>query len=173
MTFYSNSYIRNVLHSDTAKLRAPKRKDTLYIKAKALQANRILDNAFSATEPVILKAKTPLISVKKETIEPDDVNGGKKYDEYLLPTYNVVINKAYDNFNYLFTAYADDKGNLIFRKSNQFMMPEFKESTISTMKGITDGYLKHYLTVWPGKTLGIPHTSIVLFNVSGIKIKGK
>lgn len=169
MTFYSNNYIKNILHSDTTTLWAPRRSDTLYIKAKAIQANRSLDSAFSATEPAVLKAKSPLISIKKETIAPNDVDGGNVYDEYLLPTYNIVIHQAYNNFSYFFTAYVDEKGNLIFRKSNQFMMPEFKESTISTMKGITDGYLKHYLTVKPGKTLGIPHSSIVLFNVSGVK----
>ena len=49
------------------------------------------------------------------------------------------------------------------------MMPEFAKSTIEVMKGITDGYLKLYLNAKPGKTLGIPHTSIVLLNVTGYK----
>jgi hypothetical protein len=91
------------------------------------------------------------------------------FDDYLSPTYNITIKKAYDSFNYIFTAYVDEKGALIFRKSNQEMMPEFKEATISAMKGITDGYLKAYLDITPGKTLGIPHNSIVILNVTGIK----
>jgi len=37
------------------------------------------------------------------------------------------------------------------------------------MKGITDSYLKLYLNVTPGKTLGIPHNTIVILNVTGIK----
>jgi hypothetical protein len=169
MTFYTNDYIKNVLHSDTNKLRAPGRRDSLYIKAKALKANTTLDSAFAGTEPAVLKARSPLISVAKKTVPPDDLEGGKSYDEYLLPTYDIVINKAYDDFDYLYTIYVDEKGNMIFRKSNQLMMPEFKESTITAMKGITDGYLKLYLDVKPGKTLGIPHSSIVLLNVIGHK----
>ncbi|WP_428329835.1 hypothetical protein [Mucilaginibacter sp.] len=169
MSFYSNNYIKNVLHKDTSNIWKPSRKDTLYIKAKAALANKVLDSAFAGTEPASLTAKSPLLSIVKETIPVDDVNGGKSYDEYLLPTYNIVIHKAYDNFNYLFSVYVDEKGNLIFRKPNQFTFPEFKESITSTMKGITDGYLKLYLNVKAGKTLGIAHSSIVLLNVTGIK----
>ena len=71
MTFYANSYINDVLHSDTNKLWLPGRKDTLYIKAKAAQANQILDSAFAATEPAVLKSKSSFVSVKKEPV-PDD-----------------------------------------------------------------------------------------------------
>ena len=169
MTFYTNDYITNVLHKDTAHMWHPSRRDTDYIRAKAALANRIPDSAFAGTDPAMLKAKSPLISINKETVPLDDVNGGKTYDEYLLPTYNITIHKAYDDFNYLFSAFVDEKGTLIFRKSNQMVMPEFEKSTLATMKGITDGYLKLYLEVTPGKTLGIAHTSIVLLNVTGTK----
>lgn len=169
MTFYTNSYIKNVLHSDTVKLRLPTRKDTLYIKARASQANKIPDSAFAATEPAVLKAKSPLISVKKETVPPDDVNGGKLYDEYLSPTYDIVIHHAYQDFSYSYTAYVDENGKIIFRKSLDYISPEFRESTLAALKGITDGYLKLYLDVTPGKTLGIPHTSIIFLNVEGYK----
>ena len=169
MTFYSNNYITNVLHKDTANMWRPTQKDTLYIKAKAELSNKILDSAFAGTDPASLTARSPLITISKETIQVDDVNGGKLYDNYLLPTYDIKIYKAYDDFNYLFSAFVDEKGNLIFRKSNQLIMPEFKESTLTAMKGITDGYLKLYLNVKPGRTLGIPHSSIVLLNVSGTK----
>jgi len=168
MTFYSNDYIKNVLHTDTTNLWRPSRKDTLYIKAKAELANRIPDSSFAGTEPAGLTAKSKLISVKKETIQDYDMES-KSYDTYLLPTYDIVIHKAYQDFNYLFSAYVDDKGNLVFRKSNQFSYPEFKKSTTATMKAITDGYLKAYLTVTPGRTLGIPHYSIILLNVTGYK----
>jgi hypothetical protein len=168
MTFYSNSYIKNVLHSDTTKLWAPGKKDTLFIKAKSELANKSPENAFAGTDPASLTAKSPLIDVKKE-LPPDAVDGGKPYDAYLLPAYNITIHKAYDDFNYFYSVYADEKGQLIFRKSNQFTFPEFKASTESTMKGITEGYLKLYLKVSPGKTLGIPHTSIIMLNVSGVK----
>src|SRR6201992_3342937 len=49
MTFYTNDYIQNVLHSDTTQLRRPSRRDTEYIKAKTLLANRIPDSAYAGT----------------------------------------------------------------------------------------------------------------------------
>ncbi len=168
MTFYTNSYIKNVLHSDTDKLRQPSRKDTLYIKAKALLANKIPDSAFAGTEPATLLSKSKLVTVKKEAV-PDAVDGGSAYDSYLSPTYDIEIHHAYDDFAYSYTAFVDENGTIIFRKSLTFISPEFKESTIAAMKGITDGYLKLYLNTTPGKTLGIPHTSIIFLNVEGYK----
>jgi hypothetical protein len=168
MTFYSNTYIKNVLHADTAALWKPTRKDTLYIRAKALLANKIPDSAFAGTQPASLISKSPLLNISREPV-PDVVDGGKSYDAYLSPTFHIVIHKAYDDFAYTFTAFVDDKGTLVFRNSSQFMMPEFKKSTLEAMKGITDGYLKLYLDVKPGKTLGIPHTSIIFLNVEGYK----
>lgn len=169
MTFYTNDYIKNVLHSDTNKLRAPSRKDTLYIKAKSAIANKILDSAFAGTAPPVLRPKNALVSVKKETVPPDDPNGAKIYDEYLSPTYDVVIHHAYDNFSYSYSAFVDDKGIITFRKSLTYLYPEFRKPYTEAMKGITDGYLKLYLDVTPAKTLGIPHTSIIFLNVTGYK----
>jgi hypothetical protein len=171
MTFYSNDYIKNVLHSDTNKLWKPSRKDTAYIKTKALQANTIIDSAFAGTTPAVLKAKSPLISIKKEVTPPDDINGGKLYDDYLSPTYDIVIHHAYEDFSYSYTAFVDEQGTITFRKSLVFLSREFADSWITAMKGITDGYLKLYLNVKPGKTLGIPHSSIIFLNVVGYKNK--
>ncbi|WP_259071486.1 hypothetical protein HDF24_25740 [Mucilaginibacter sp. X4EP1] len=168
MTFYTNDYIKNVLHTDTNTLWRPSRRDTLYIKSMAALANRIPDSSFAGTEPATLTARTKLISVTKETIQEGDLES-KSYDEYLLPIYDITIHKAYQDFSYMFSAYVDDKGNVIFRKSNQFSFPEFKESTTAAMKGITDGYLKAYLTTTAGKTLGIPHYSIIMLHVTGYK----
>jgi len=169
MTFYTNDYIKNVLHADTNRLRAPSRKDTLYIKAKSAIANKVLDSAFAGTEPVLLRSRSRLVTVKKEVTPDNDVNGGNVYDDYLLPTYDIEIHKAYEDFSYLYSVYVDEKGNMIFRKSNQMINHEFLQSTLTAMKGITDSYLKLYLDVTPGKTLGIPHSSIVLLNVIGYK----
>jgi len=169
MTFYTNDYIKNVLHSDTNKLRAPSRKDTLYIKAKSAIANKILDSAFAGTEPPVLRSKSTLVSVKKQTVAPDDPNGDKIYDEYLSPTYDVVIHHAYDDFSYSYTAFVNDKGAITFRKSLTYLYPEFRKPYTDAMKGITDGYLKLYLDVMPAKTLGIPHSSIISLNVVGYK----
>lgn len=169
MTFYTNDYIKNVLHSDTNKLRAPGRKDTVYIKTKSAIANKILDSAFAGTEPPVLRSKNALVSVKKETVPPDDPNGDKIYDEYLSPTYDVVIHHAYDDFSYSYTAFVNDKGAITFRKSSTYISPEFRKPYADAMKGITDGYLKLYLDVTPAKTLGIPHSSIIFLNVTGYK----
>ena len=169
MTFYTNDYIKNTLHTDPAKVWKPSRKDTVYIKAKALLAAKIADSAFAGTQPAVLKPKTPLITVKKEVTPPDDVNGGMGYDDYLSPTYNVTIRKAYTDFYYSYTAFVDDQGVITFRKSLLATMPEFKEASDNAMKGITDGYLKLYLDVTPGKTLDIPHKSIIFLNVTGTK----
>ncbi|HEY2581123.1 MAG TPA: hypothetical protein VGI43_04935 [Mucilaginibacter sp.] len=171
MTFYSNSYISSILHSDTTRLWRPSRKDSLFIKAKISLANRLPDSAFSGTEPVVLTSKSKLVSVKKEA-PAEAVDGGKSYDAYLSPTYNIVINKAYDNFSYSFTAWVDDKGNITFRKSIIFLgfaSAEYRKSYQATLKAITDGYLKLYLDIKPGKTLGIPHSSIIFLNVQGYK----
>jgi hypothetical protein len=169
MTFYTNDYIKNRLHADTNLLRRPTRRDTQYIKAKALIAAKIADSAFAGTEPPILKAKSRFIHVKKETVAPDDPNGGKLYDEYLSPTYDIVIHHAYEDFSYSYTAFADDKGIISFRKSLTYLGPEFQKPYTAAMKGITDGYLKLYLNVTPAKTLGIPHNSIIFLNVVGYK----
>ncbi|HZY38505.1 MAG TPA: hypothetical protein VFE53_17725 [Mucilaginibacter sp.] len=169
MTFYTNDYIKNVLHSDTNKLWRPSRRDTEYIKSKSLLANRVPDSAFAGTQPVILNSKSPFVTVRKEVTPMDDVNGGKLYDDYLSPTYDIDIHHAYQDFDYSFTAFVNEKGTITFRKSLTAMSPEFKDQLIATMKAITDGYLMRYLDVTPGKTLDMPHTSIIFLNVEGYK----
>jgi len=169
MTFYTNDYIKNVLHSDTNQLRRPSRRDTAYIQAKNLLANRIPDSAYAATQPVTMTSKSAFVTVHKEVTPMDDVNGGKSYDDYLSPTFNITIHHAYQDFGYSFTAFVDEKAKITFRKSSEALSPEFKDNIIATMKAITDGYLKLYLDVTPGKTLGFPHTSIIFLNVAGYK----
>jgi hypothetical protein len=168
MTFYTNSYIKNVLRSDTDRLRRPSRRDTAYIKAKTAMASSIRDSAFAGTEPAQLISKSNLVTVRKEPVS-DEVDGGKSYDAYLSPTFDIVIHHAYEDFSYSYTAYVDEKGKITFRKSLIFLSREFADSWTAAMKGITDGYLKLYLDVKPGKTLGIPHTSIIFLNVVGYK----
>lgn len=169
MTFYTNDYIKNVLHSDTNRLWRPSSRDTAYIKAKTILARKVPDSAFAGTQPAILKPKSPLITVKKDVTPPDDVNGGMTYDDYLSPTFNIKIRHAYQDFTYSYTAYVDEKGTITFRKSTVPLFKEFATSYVTAMKGITDSYLKLYLDVTPGKTLGIPHNSIIFLNVTGTK----
>ncbi|MEP6614839.1 MAG: hypothetical protein ABJA76_23190 [Mucilaginibacter sp.] len=169
MTFYTNDYIKNVLHTAPSKVWKPSRKDTAYIRTKIALADKIIDSAFAGTEPAMLTPKTPLITVKKEVTPDDDVNGGMGFDDYLSPTYNITIRKAYTDFYYSYSAFVDEKGTIIFRKAITASMPEFKKATDDAMKGITDSYLKLYLNTAPGKTLGIPHKSIIILNVTGVK----
>jgi hypothetical protein len=169
MTFYTNDYIKNILHADTNQLRRASRRDTEYIKAKTLLADRVADSAFAGTQPVVLKSKSLFVTVRKEATPVDDVNGGKSYDDYLSPTYDIDIHHAYEDFGYSFTAFVDEKGKIAFRKSLTAMSPEFKDQLNATMKAITNGYLMRYLDVTPGETLGIPHNSIIFLNVAGYK----
>jgi len=168
MTFYTNSYIKNILHSDTLHLWHPSREDTAYILKKTALAHSNRDSAFAGTDPPVLRSRSELLTVSKEGVAAD-VEGGKAYDAYLSPTYDIVIHHAYDDFSYSYTAFVDEKGTITFRKSLQMISPEFKKSTLEAMSGITDGYLKLYLDVSPARTLGIPHTSIIFLNVVGYK----
>jgi hypothetical protein len=169
MTFYANNYLKNVLKTDAAILGKPDRQDTLFIKQKAELANRIPDSAFAARIPVVLKSKSPLVTVDYLAVKPDVSNNFDDSDGYMNPEFNITINKAYDNFSYSFWAFVDDKGQMSFYKSIDYIMPEYRESTTKTIKAIIDGYLKYYLKVTPGNTLGIVHTSAVLLNVVGRK----
>ncbi|SDS77509.1 hypothetical protein SAMN05216490_1788 [Mucilaginibacter mallensis] len=169
MTFYSNDYLKNVLKTNAATLGKPDRNDTLFIKKKAELANRIPDSAFSARIPVTMESRSPRVTVKYLKIKPDVSNNFDDSDGYMNPEFNITINKAYEGFSYSFWAFVDDKGQMYFDRSVDYIMPEYRESTTKTIKAIIDGYLKYYLIVKPGNTLGIVHTSAVLLNVVGRK----
>lgn len=171
MTLYSDSYIKNVLHSDSATLVKPTRQDTLYIRHKIAMAQSDAKYAFSARIPAALKSNSPLVSVIKTGVTKDDANNITIADDYLTPEFNITIHKAYDNFNLPFVVLVDGSGQLSFVKSSIDMSisPEFAASQTKVMKAITDGYLRHYLTATPGTTLAMPHGSKILVNVKGIK----
>jgi hypothetical protein len=46
---------------------------------------------------------------------------------------------------------------------------EFVESRKKVLEGIINVYLKNLLTIKPGTTLGIPHTSLIMLRVRGIE----
>ena len=169
MTLYSQSYISNTLKTSVDSLRKPSLDDTLYIKSKVIEARQNMQKAFAATTPVLLESKSPIIKVKRRLGEADDFNYITESDDYLLPRYQVVINRAYQDFNYSFSVVVDDKANIHFRKSLIYLMPEFEKKKIEIMKGITRVYLKNLLKITPGSTIGIPHASIVELQVKGIK----
>lgn len=169
MTFYSENYLKNVLHADADSLKRPNRKDSLYIRSRAILANNNPDSIFAARKPVVLVSKNPAIQVQKVNALTDPLKGGSPSDEYLLPEYNITINKAYKDFNYSVSVIVNDKGEITFSRFLIFVMPEFEESKTRVVKGIIDGYLKPYLHVTPGSTLGFSHSSSIKLNLKGRK----
>ena len=132
-------------------------------------ANRVIDSAFGAREPVILKSIGPLVTAEKVQIKPTPLDDMDPSYDYLYPEYNITIHKSYEAFDYTFSVLIDDKGQMYFGKTNIVYSPEYKKTYEDVMKGIMNGYLKRYLNVTPGSTLGIAHTSSVLLNVVGKK----
>jgi hypothetical protein len=47
--------------------------------------------------------------------------------------------------------------------------PEFLETKTKVAKGIIDIYLRNTLTIQPGNTLGLPHSSLINLHVIGKK----
>lgn len=169
MTFYSKSYLKNVLHTDAQTLGKPDRRDTLFIERKTAIAEKNPDSAFAGRQPVTLRTLNPLLTIDRVNVKPDISNNYDASDYYMDPEFNITINKAYEDFAYSFWVCVDAKGQITFYRSIDYIMPEFRESTINTIKAIVAGYLKAYMVATPGSTLGIKHTSWVMLNVTGKK----
>lgn len=162
LTFYPDNKIKN-----TSIPGLPTRNDTAYIQSRAKLANSKMDSAFSARYPVVLTSKSPLVKVEKVVSVSTPLSKIDPSVDYLYPEYNITINKAYEDFDYSFSVFVDDRGLMHFRKSTIPYPSAFQKTYTDVMKGIIDGYLKLYLDVTPGKTLGIAHTSVILLNVTG------
>lgn len=169
MTFYADDYIKNVLHTTAQTLQKPDRRDTAFIKQKTVLADKIPDSAFAAPQPAVLKSINPKLTVSKVEVKADMSNNFDAAENYMNPEYNITITKAYEDFSYPIYAIVDAKGQIIFYHAINYIEPEYRETTIKTIKGIIDGYLKAYMTVTPGTTLGIKHASWVLLNLVGQK----
>jgi len=169
MLFYSADYMKNVLHKTPGELQKPRRIDSLYIIKRIMEVNAHADSFFAAREPVVLKSKSPLVTVVKKKVEMNVMNRYDNSDEYMSPEYEITIHKAYQDFYYSFYVTVDTQGQLHFQKSLITVFDEFKESTNRIIKGIVDGYLKTYVQVIPGKTLSFTHNSAVILNVTGKK----
>ncbi|HTE00820.1 MAG TPA: hypothetical protein VK668_16120 [Mucilaginibacter sp.] len=167
MTFYSDWYIKNKGAEKIRQLGIPGKQDTLFIKDRVKIANSNIDSAFSARIPVVLKSKNPLVKVEKVKNVSTPLNKIDASVDYLYPEYNIAIHKAYEDFNYSFSVFVDDKGLMHFGKSDIPYSHEYKATYEKIMKGIIDGYLQHYLEITPGNTLGIPHNSSIYLNVEG------
>jgi hypothetical protein len=168
MTVYADDYIKNKLHTDAQTLQKPTRLDTLFIKAKIALAARNPDSAFAATQQPVLKTKSPLLTIKRVQAQADSTDSTDPKVDYINPEYNITINKAYKDFNYSFVAIVDAVGTLHFWRSTVIPIDkDFEAWQNRMMTGIVNGYLKLYLNITPGKTLGLPHNSFVILNVTG------
>lgn len=166
MTLYSDEYLQKK-GLNIEELKKPNRADTLFIQKRAAMVNAGIDSGFAGTQTVIFKSLHPKVSVVKTEVHANLMNKLDASEAYMYPEYNIRIKNAYKNFAYSFWALVDVHGEIHYTQSVNYILPEFKESTIKTINSIIQGYMKEYLQVTPGKTLGIPHNSFVLLNISG------
>jgi hypothetical protein len=170
MTFYADSYIKNVLHTNAEKLQRPTKADTAFISKLVARANRNpdkTDSVFAARQVAVLSPLDNRITVERLS-SVDPLNGKTQAYDYLYPKYRLVIPDAYKDFAYEFNILVDEKGKL--RLGNFFTnLPEFREVRKKVLAGITSVYLQNLLKIKPGSTLGMPHTSEVTVTVTGRK----
>ncbi len=169
MTFYSDAYLKTKSQEAIKKLGLPGAKDTAFIRQRSKLANSVLDSGFSARQPVSIKSNSPYVVAERVIKTEDPLSDMDPAEDYLYPEYNITIHHAYEDFAYIFSAYVDDKGKILFRKSQIPVYPEFAASYPKTIRAIIAGYVDRYVQVTPGSTLGIPHTSIVVINLTGKK----
>lgn len=168
MLFYADNYVKNVLHTDTSILRHPSRKDTLFVKGLAAKANQNIAKAFSARQPVKLISRSSQITVKQKVTKPDITNNFDPSDDYLDPSFDITINKAYKDFYYSFEVCVDDKGQMHYvRPLIAFQDEDFKNTYIRLSQGIMSSYLQYYFKIIPGSTLGFAHASTISVHVEG------
>lgn len=173
MKFYADNYIKNKLHTTAAVLQHYKTQDTLFVMGLVAKANADMKNYFAAQQPVQLISKSPVITVVKEKTVPDFVlNNYNTSDDYMNPQYDIVINKAYDNFNYSFTVYVDKEGKMYYNEPmTQFPDGKYRDNYISKSTAIMNSYLKRYVSNIPGQTLGMKHASLIALHVTGVSRK--
>jgi hypothetical protein len=170
MLFYADNYIKNILHSNSTTLSQPSSRDSAFIRKLVDDANKDYLKAFAATVPAQLISKSRHVVVTKNITESSFENNFDTSDDYLNPTFYIVINKAYRNFHYSFSVYVDDKGDMFYGiPLIGFFQNFYKETYIKESKAIMETYLKYYLKIIPGSTLGMRHSSIISIHVTGIK----
>ncbi|UOE52153.1 hypothetical protein MTO98_13795 [Mucilaginibacter sp. SMC90] len=170
MTFYSDSFIKNVIHKDIMAVKAPGKRDTLFVKSLIDSAEKDLHKAFSARQPVIVKSKSSLVKVTSRHAVGDMLNNFDTSDDYMYPTFDITIDRAFDNFYCSFSVFVDSHGNLYYDKPLiPFSGKGYEEKYNSLSITVMDRYLKHYLNIRPGSTLGMIHPSSIAIHVEGKK----
>lgn len=168
VTFYAEEYLKKQ-HFSVEKLRQTTKNDTAYIRDLIAKTSSDPAKTFAAQQPVILTSKTTNVKVTDAKLKAKDLDNYYVPETLFYPEYSVTINKAYADFHHSFAVRVDTKGRLHFVEPMEMMLPGEEENTIKIMKGVMDGYLTHYLQITPGKTLGIPHDSLILVDVKGNK----
>ncbi|QQL49026.1 hypothetical protein [Mucilaginibacter ginkgonis] len=167
MTFYSNDYIRNVLHSDTGALRRPTHADTAYLKKLIALSQKDSTKAFAARSPVQLSSNNPNFIIEKKTEEPTLLNHFDTSDDYMNPSFYIRINNGNEDFGYSFSVYVDASGRMTYGKPLVgFYEEEYHQAFLRKSHKLLDGYLQYYLHVKPGSTLGIPHASEIALHIT-------
>ncbi len=169
VTFYAEGFLKNKLHQKAEKLQQTTKKDTAYIQALAAASARDPKKIFAAQQPVAFISKSKNVTVTNAKLSAKILNSYYIPETLFYPEYSVKISKAYADFHHSFAVKINAKGQMQFIEPMETMLPDQQENTIKVMKGILDGYLTHYLDIVPGKTLGIPHDSLILLDVRGSK----
>lgn len=170
VTFYAEDYLKNVLHKKAEALQGTTKKDTAYIQSLANVSARDSKKIFAAQVPVSLISKSPNVVVTNAKLKAKDLDNYYVPETLFYPEYSVNIHKAYADFYHTFAVKVDAKGQMQFVEPMEVAMDEEdQKNAVRIMKGIMDGYLKLYLNITPGKTLGIPHDSLILLVVRGYK----
>lgn len=176
MKLYSEDFIKNKLHTDVSVLRRASKKDSVYVRGLVSKANADIKKAFAASQPVQLISKNPNLKVDKQKTIPSLIDN--KYstdDDYLNPVYDIVINKAYQDFDYRFEATIDSAGMWHYNRPLVGFLGDKKaeSSYIRVSTGVMNTYLKLFLTTIPGQSLGMKHASTISVNVQGFKAAKK
>ncbi len=178
MRLYAEDYIKNKLHSDISTLQRVSKQDSVFVRDLVAKANADIKKAFSASQPVQIISKNPNVVVEKVTAKPSLLDN--KYstdDDYLNPSFKIVIYKAYQDFNYMFEATIDSAGAWHYNKPllGTFLGDEAaKTNYIKVSTAIMNTYLKLFLTTTPGSSLGMKHASTISIDVRGnVAAKGK
>ncbi|MBL4675901.1 MAG: hypothetical protein JKY70_06820 [Mucilaginibacter sp.] len=168
MTFYADEFIRNVIRKETATLKAPSNKDTMFVKGLINVAERDISKAFFARLPATVKSNSILADVHRHIISGDVLYNYHADEDYMYPTYNIVLKRCKSNFYYSFSAIVDSHGKLHYEKP---LIPTTSTFYISHSKAVLKDYLQKLLTVTPGSTLGLIHPSTLYFHVKGQSVK--
>ncbi len=170
MILLADNYIKNALHSDSVILRRPSSRDTAFVRGLVEKANSDYTKAFAARQPLQLISLSPLATAVQRKVSPTMQNNFDTSDNYLDPTFDIIINKTYKNFYYSFSIYVDNRGEMHYRRAliDFSLSHDFEKPYNRIAEGIMKSYLKLYFKTIPGSTLGMPHSSIISLHVRGL-----